>query len=88
MEFINQTFVHFDYGMNVDIWRSTIGIVHKLESTTIDLSSKLQSTMTMWTIAVEYTTFFQVAKDIVFLCRLLVKLGLGKKRAILLLSDN
>jgi hypothetical protein len=77
-----------DYARDVDTRRSTSGIIHKLGNSPVDWSSKWQPTVAMLTTEAEYCVFFEAAKDIVHLRRLLTKLKVCNTNPTTLLSDN
>ena len=77
-----------DWGMDLDTWRSTSGILHKIGTTTISWSSKLQPTISLSSTEAEYKALTKASKDIIYYRRLLQELGYLDKNPTILLSNN
>ena len=77
-----------DWGMDLDTRRSTSGILHRIRTTSIAWSSKLQSTISLSSTEAEYKALTEASKDIIHYRRLLQELGYVDKNPTTLLSDN
>ena len=77
-----------DWGMDLDTRRSTSGILHKIGTTSISWSSKLQPTISLSSTEAEYKALTEASKDIIHYRRLLQELGYLDENPTVLLSDN
>ena len=82
------TYADADWGRDTDTRRSTSGILHKLGTSCISWSSKLQPTVSLSTTEAEYRVLTDAAKDIIYFRRLLAELGIPISGATNLMSDN
>ena len=81
-------FVDADWGRDLDTWRSTSGILHKIGNSSIAWTSKLQPTVSLSTTEAEYMVLSEAAKDIVYLRRLFIELGKPTDKPTTISSDN
>ena len=77
-----------DWGMDLDTRCSTSGILHRIGTTSIAWSSKLQPTILLSSTEAEYKALTEASKDIIHYRRLLQELGYLDKNPTILLSDN
>jgi hypothetical protein len=69
-------FADADWGLDLDTRRSTFGLIYKIGDSPIDWSSKLQPTMSLSTTEAKYRVLTDASKDVIYLRRLLIELGL------------
>ena len=77
-----------DWRIDLDTRRSTSGILHRIGTTSIAWSSKLQPTISLSSTEAEYKALTEASKDIIHYRRLLQELGYLDKNPTILLNDN
>lgn len=81
-------FTNSNFGHDLDTRQSATRIVHKLGSSIVDWSSKLQSTVILSTTEVEYCALSEAAKNVCCLCMLLNELHLCDESPTQLHNNN
>ena len=70
-----QGYLDVDFGGEVDHWRSTIGYIFTVRTTTVSWMSQIQNIVTLSTIEAEYVAVTEASKEMIWLQGLLTELG-------------
>ena len=82
------TYIDADWGRDIDTRRSTSGILHKLGTTSIFWTNKLQPTVSLSSTEAEYRVLTDASKDIIYFRKLLEEIGIDIDQPTNILTKN